>query len=79
MYTFAIMDTYLYKMPRICFTGPTVESHNKLDLKIDTPDLLGTYMESRGLESLNFSAIDTKHSSLFQKVAFDNYSVDNIR
>ena len=79
MYTFAIMDTYLYKMPRICFTGPTVKSHNKLDLKIDTPDLLGTYMESRGLESLNFSAIDTKHSSLFQKVAFDNYSVDNIR
>lgn len=79
MYTFAIMDTYLYKMPRICFTGPTVESHNKLDLKIDTPDLLGTYMESRGLESLNFSAIDTKHLSLFQKVAFDNYSVDNIR
>lgn len=79
MYTFAILDTYLYRMPRICFTGPTVEFHNKLDLKIDTPDLLGTYMESRGLESLNFSTIDDKHLSLFQKVAFNNYSIDNIR
>ncbi len=79
MYTFAILDTYLYKMPRVCFTGPTVESHNKLDLKINTPDLLGTYMESRGLDSLNFSVIDTKYLSLFQKVAFNNCSVDNIR
>ena len=79
MYTFAILDTYLYKMPRICFTGPTVESHNQLYLKIDTPNLLGTYMESRGLDSLNFSAIDTKYLSLFQKVAFDNCFIDNIR
>lgn len=80
MYTFAILDTYLYKMPRICFTGPTVASHNQLYLKINTPDLLGTYVESGDLiNSLNFGAIDTKHLSLFQKVAFDNYSVDNIR
>ena len=79
MYTFAILDTYLYRMPRICFTGPTVESHNQLDLKINTPDLLGAYMESRGLDSLNFSAIDTKYLSLFQKVACNNCSVDNIR
>ena len=79
MYTFAILDTYLYRMPRICFTGPTVESHNQLDLKINTPDLLGAYMESRGLDSLHFSAIDTKYLSLFQKVAFDNCSIDNIR
>ena len=79
MYTFAILDTYLYRMPRICFTGPTVESHNQLDLKINTPDLLGAYMESRGLDSLNFSAIDDKYLPIFQKVSFDNCSIDNIR
>ena len=80
MYTFTIWEKDPYNIPRICFTGPTVASHNQLYLKINTPDLLGTYIESGNLmSSLNFGTIDNKHSSLFQKVAFDNCSIDSIK
>lgn len=80
MYTFAIWEKDPYNVPRICFTGPTVASHNQLYLKINTPDLLGTYIESGDLiSSLHFNTIDDKHLSLFKKVAFDNCSIDNIK